>query len=106
MSSIGYVVMQEAFSLESVIMVGDGATDLEARLEGAAELFIGYVPGCITLLCSEPYMRVHDRKCIPLRMVSVFHSHRYGGVVERKNIAEKADWYIYDIKQFINALKS
>ena len=37
-------------------MVGDGATDMEARLEGAADLFIGY-----------------------------------GGVVERKNIAEKAD---------------
>ncbi len=30
---------------------------------------------------------------------------RYGGVVERKNIAEKADWYIYDIQQMIDALK-
>ena len=51
-------------------MVGDGATDLEARLEGAAELFIGY-----------------------------------GGVVERKNIAEKADWYIYSIEDIIEVLK-
>jgi hypothetical protein len=33
--------MQKAFSLDSVIMVGDGATDMEARLEGAADLFIG-----------------------------------------------------------------
>jgi phosphoserine phosphatase len=41
-------------------MVGDGATDMEARLEGAADLFIGY-----------------------------------GGVVERKNIAEKADVSAY-----------
>ena len=47
---------QKSFSLEPVVMVGDGATDMEARLEGAADLFIGY-----------------------------------GGVVERKNIAEKAD---------------
>ena len=30
---------------------------------------------------------------------------RYGGVVERKNIAEKADWYIYDIQQLISALQ-
>uniref|UniRef100_A0A7S0V9Q1 phosphoserine phosphatase n=1 Tax=Polytomella parva TaxID=51329 RepID=A0A7S0V9Q1_9CHLO len=34
--------IKSAFSLKKVVMVGDGATDLEARLEGAAELFIGY----------------------------------------------------------------
>jgi len=63
--------IKKSFSLEPVVMVGDGATDMEARLEGAADLFIGY-----------------------------------GGVVERKNIAEKADWYIYDIKDMINVLKA
>ncbi|KAG1663831.1 hypothetical protein FOA52_013396 [Chlamydomonas sp. UWO 241] len=57
--------------LSSVVMVGDGATDMEARLEGAAELFIGY-----------------------------------GGVVERMNIAAKADWYIYDIPSMTNVLKA
>ncbi len=30
---------------------------------------------------------------------------RYGGVVLRKNIAEKADWYVMDIQQVIDALK-
>eukprot|EP00798_Chlamydomonas_sp_ICE-L_P024585 gene24585-10198_t len=34
--------IKSAFGLESIIMVGDGATDMEARLEGAADLFIGY----------------------------------------------------------------
>jgi phosphoserine phosphatase len=62
--------IKEKFGYSPVVMVGDGATDLEARLEGAAELFIGY-----------------------------------GGVVERKNIAEKADWYIYNIEDMIKALK-
>ncbi|GAX84303.1 hypothetical protein CEUSTIGMA_g11725.t1 [Chlamydomonas eustigma] len=61
--------IKETFFLEPVVMVGDGATDLEARLEGAADLFIGY-----------------------------------GGVVERRNVAEKADWYIYNIQQMIDIL--
>ncbi|MEW5299314.1 MAG: hypothetical protein WDW38_003400 [Sanguina aurantia] len=34
--------IKDTFKLESVVMVGDGATDLEARSEGAASLFIGY----------------------------------------------------------------
>lgn len=57
------------YGYSSVVMVGDGATDLEARLEGAASLFIGY-----------------------------------GGVVVRQNVAAKADWYIMDIQQMIDAL--
>ena len=32
---------QEKWGYEHVIMVGDGATDMEARLEGVASLFIG-----------------------------------------------------------------
>jgi len=32
---------QERFGCKSVVMVGDGATDLEARLEGVASLFVG-----------------------------------------------------------------
>ncbi|GIL65429.1 hypothetical protein Vafri_19184 [Volvox africanus] len=62
--------IKEKYGYDSVVMVGDGATDMEARLEGAASLFIGY-----------------------------------GGVVVRKNIAEKADWYIMDIQQLIDALQ-
>ncbi|KAL6759617.1 phosphoserine phosphatase [Haematococcus lacustris] len=34
--------IQETWGLRQIVMVGDGATDLEARLEGAASLFIGY----------------------------------------------------------------
>jgi hypothetical protein len=33
--------LQDKYGYEDVVMVGDGATDLEARLEGAASLFIG-----------------------------------------------------------------
>lgn len=33
--------IKETRNISSVVMVGDGATDMEARLEGAAELFIG-----------------------------------------------------------------
>lgn len=29
---------------------------------------------------------------------------RYGGVVERPNIAAQADWYIYDIQTLLQAL--
>jgi hypothetical protein len=30
---------------------------------------------------------------------------RYGGVVERPNIAAQADWYIYDIHALLDALQ-
>ncbi|GLC47214.1 hypothetical protein PLESTB_001457900 [Pleodorina starrii] len=62
--------IKDKYGYENVVMVGDGATDMEARLEGAACLFVGY-----------------------------------GGVVVRKNIAEKADWYIMDIQQLTDVLK-
>jgi len=54
-----------------VAMVGDGATDLEARQPGGADIFVGY-----------------------------------GGVVVRPNIAEAADWYVYEIQPLIDALAS
>jgi phosphoserine phosphatase len=34
--------LRQKHALQRVVMVGDGATDLEARKEGAAALFIGY----------------------------------------------------------------
>ena len=37
------VTMQAQHHYSPLIMVGDGATDLEARQEGGADLFIGYV---------------------------------------------------------------
>ena len=33
---------QDKYGVEPLVMVGDGATDLEARQPGGAELFIGY----------------------------------------------------------------
>ena len=30
---------------------------------------------------------------------------RYGGVIRRDNIADKADWYIYDVLQITDALQ-
>jgi len=34
--------MQEKNSFTRLVMVGDGATDLEARQPGGADIFIGY----------------------------------------------------------------
>ena len=36
--------MQERFGISSLVMVGDGATDAEARQPGGADLFVGYAP--------------------------------------------------------------
>lgn len=55
----------------TIVMVGDGATDLEARQQGGADLFIGY-----------------------------------GGAVYRPNIAELADWYLFEIQPLIDALRT
>ena len=61
---------QEKYGFNRLVMVGDGATDLEAKSPGGADIFIGY-----------------------------------GGVVERPSIASKADWYVYDIRDLIQALQ-
>ena len=61
--------VQEQFGFSRLVMVGDGATDLEARQPGGADIFIGY-----------------------------------GGVVERPSVASKADWYIYNIRDLIEAM--
>ncbi|PNH05830.1 Phosphoserine phosphatase, chloroplastic [Tetrabaena socialis] len=61
--------LKDKYGFQGVVMVGDGATDAEARTEGAASLFIGY-----------------------------------GGVVVRQNVAERADWYVMDVQQIIDAL--
>ena len=34
--------LQEQFGFKLLVMVGDGATDLEARQPGGADMFIGY----------------------------------------------------------------
>lgn len=36
-----YVVMQAQHTYSPLVMIGDGATDLEAKQEGGADLFIG-----------------------------------------------------------------
>lgn len=33
--------LQSQFGFESMVMIGDGATDLEARQPGGADIFIG-----------------------------------------------------------------
>lgn len=34
--------LRQTFGFSHVVMIGDGATDLEARVPGCADLFIGY----------------------------------------------------------------
>ncbi|KAJ9505038.1 hypothetical protein QJQ45_020199 [Haematococcus lacustris] len=41
-AALRHIQAGETRGLRQIVMVGDGATDLEARLEGAASLFIGY----------------------------------------------------------------
>jgi len=43
------------------------------------------------------------RHCVLLHWRGALH-YRYGGVVERPNIATQADWYIYSIQPLIDAL--
>ena len=40
-----------------------------------------------------------------LALCCCVHACRYGGVVVRQNVAAKADWYIMDIQQMIDALE-
>lgn len=44
------------------------------------------------------------RHCVPLLLHWCCALHRYGGVVERPNIATQADWYLYSIQPLIDAL--
>mmetsp|Transcript_6028 Transcript_6028/g.15368 ORF Transcript_6028/g.15368 Transcript_6028/m.15368 type:complete len:289 (-) Transcript_6028:160-1026(-) len=53
-----------------MVMVGDGATDLEAKAPGGADVFIGY-----------------------------------GGVQNRKAVADGADWFVMDFDGFVGVVK-
>lgn len=101
-------------------MIGDGATDLEAKQEGGADLFIGYgqlatehvvkyvagfrVPYNRDSAAKSPALLVQEcvQIYVPDNSIPAF---RYGGVVERANIAAAADWYVYRIQQLIDALQ-
>ena len=41
-SDNGSCTWQERHGCQSLVMIGDGATDLEAREKGGADMFIGY----------------------------------------------------------------
>jgi phosphoserine phosphatase len=61
--------LKERFRYDPIIMVGDGATDLEAR--PPADAFIGY-----------------------------------GGVIVRDIVKKKADWFVTDFAELVNALQA
>ncbi len=65
-------------------MIGDGATDLEARQPGGADMFIGYASSNSSLLLFG---------CCSIDTVDSC-AFRYGGVTERPKIAAAADWYV------------
>jgi len=60
--------LKEHYKFKTVVHIGDGATDLEAK--PPADLIIGY-----------------------------------GGVVKRPLLVEKADWFVHDFSELIEALK-
>ena len=68
-----------------MVMIGDGATDLEARSQGAVDLFIG----------STPFLSFE---------LLIGNGFRYGGVVERPVIVDQADWFVRDIGVLLDAL--
>ena len=43
------ITLQAQHHYSPLVMVGDGATDLEARQEGGADLFIGYEQSLLAL---------------------------------------------------------
>jgi hypothetical protein len=47
----------------------------------------------------------HMTVLLTLHSAAVVDCCRYGGVVERPNIAAQADWYIYDIHALLDALQ-
>ena len=92
---------QEHCGYKSLVMVGDGATDLEARQPGGADLIVGcescpHAPRC-TLEPPHQMYALHMNICRR-------HDRRFGGVVERDAVAIAADWYTYRIQQIIDAL--
>ncbi|KAI7836959.1 hypothetical protein COHA_009208 [Chlorella ohadii] len=71
--------IKQKHNFKTVVMVGDGMTDFEARAPGGADAFIGPA--------------VLSRKAL-----------RYGGVVYRETVAKKSDWYVFSIDQITRAL--
>lgn len=89
-------------------MIGDGATDLEARQPGGADLFIG----CAHVLIMARHRMWYDSaaqhmsSCASTDVASPrLHGCRYGGTVARDNVAVAADWFVYRIDAVLEALQ-
>lgn len=111
----------QAHGYQTVIMVGDGITDFEARAPGGADAFIGCVGVAHpltggaqlaqVLLCSSLFSS--DAACLqaaeggkrrrlpPCATCCC----RYGGVVYRENVAQLSDWYVFEIPAIAAALQ-
>ncbi len=90
-----------------MVMIGDGATDLEARQPGGADLFIGCV-SATTACCASSY--AESWMLMPccariLERTSGCTRCRYGGTVVRENVVAGADWFVYDINAVLDALQ-
>lgn len=90
--------VQSKYGYKRVVMVGDGATDLEARQPEAADIFIGCVP--VQLHAAGSF------SCTAPVSLCVLCVCRYGGAVVRPNIAAQSDWYVYQIQELIAALSA
>ena len=83
------------YGYKVMVMVGDGATDLEARQNGGADIFIG---SAHNLLASAKSF------CVLGSPLTLMAQHRYGGTVVRPSIAAQADWYVNSMQPLIEAL--
>lgn len=96
-SDNGSCTWQERHGCQSLVMIGDGATDLEAREKGGADMFIGYATSLAQMLGC-------DGLCVSALLLMQCNACRYGGVVRRPKIAAAADWYIHSFRSLIEAL--
>ena len=107
----------QTHGFQTVVMVGDGMTDFEARAPGGADAFIGcgackslQLPPLHVLPISPMARGSSQHTLLPLCTgadVTAAHAlpaRRYGGVVYRENVAKLSDWYTFDITAITNCL--
>lgn len=90
--------LKNKYCYSNVVMIGDGMTDLEAC--PPADAFIGQV---FRLVDGITFFYIH-RKVLHLKHFSSFCT-GYGGNIVREEVKNKAEWYVTDFQELINALK-
>ena len=83
-----------------LVMVGDGATDLEAKQDGGADMFVGYVK----LFPFHSKLGLWEISNVSFP-TCFFVSFRFGGIVQRETVLKQADWAVYDFQDLTKGLR-